>query len=97
MTDDINKLPITLTLDVNRINVILRSLGKHPFDEINVLIKTITEQGEEQIREWQRAMAEIAANNAAAEELPSEEVIEKIETDLDQIVQDESVLDEVVA
>ena len=97
MTDDINTLPITLTLDVNRINVILRSLGKHPFDEINVLIKTITEQGEEQIREWQRAMAEIAATKADEEELSTEEVVEEITTDLDQIVQDESVLDEVVA
>lgn len=97
MNDDINTLPITLTLDVNRINVILRSLGKHPFDEINELIKTITQQGEEQILEWRQAIAEIAATKMNSEEPSVEEIVEEIKTDLDQIIVDESILDEVVA
>lgn len=56
---DINTLPITLTLNVNSVNVILRSLGKHPFDEINELIKLITRQGEEQIIEWRQTIAKL--------------------------------------
>lgn len=55
--NDINTFPITLQLDVNKINVILRSLGKHPFDEIASLINLIKSQGEEQIAAYQRQQA----------------------------------------
>lgn len=40
---------ITLNLTVNEVNVILRSLGKHPFEEIAQLIQNIKEQGEAQL------------------------------------------------
>lgn len=40
---------IVLNLNVNEVNVILRSLGKHPFDEIAGLIQKIREQGEAQL------------------------------------------------
>ena len=75
--NDISTFPITLTLDVNRINVILRSLGKHPFDEIAELINLIKQQGEKQIVEYQRRMAEEAA--AATEQEVDVEVTEEAE------------------
>ena len=40
---------INLTLNVAEVNVILRSLGKHPFEEIAQLIQKIKEQGESQL------------------------------------------------
>jgi hypothetical protein len=61
--NDINTFPITLQLDVNKINVILRSLGKHPFDEIAGLIELIKNQGEEQIVAYQQQRAEQVAVN----------------------------------
>ena len=40
---------IKLELTVNEVNAILRSLGKHPFDEIASLIVKIKQQGEPQV------------------------------------------------
>jgi hypothetical protein len=40
---------INLTLTVNETNMILRSLGKHPFEEVAALIQKIKTQGEKQI------------------------------------------------
>lgn len=40
---------LTINLTVNEVNVILRSLGKHPFEEIAQLIQNIKEQGEAQL------------------------------------------------
>lgn len=40
---------INLTLTVAEVNVILRSLGKHPFEEIAQLIQRIKDQGESQL------------------------------------------------
>ena len=65
--NDINTFPITLQLDVNKINVILRSLGKHPFDEIASLINLIKSQGEEQIVAYQQQAAAQAANEQEVE------------------------------
>jgi hypothetical protein len=42
---------INLNLTVAEVNVILRSLGKHPFEEIAVLIAKIKQQGESQLQE----------------------------------------------
>lgn len=42
---------INLELSVNEVNVILRSLGKHPFEEIAALIAKIKQQGESQLAE----------------------------------------------
>jgi hypothetical protein len=44
---------LQLELTVAEINVILRSLGKHPFDEIAMLIQKIKSQGEAQLKEMQ--------------------------------------------
>ena len=44
---------IKLDLTVNEVNVILRSLGKHPFEEIAALIQKIKTQGEAQLAELQ--------------------------------------------
>jgi hypothetical protein len=46
---------INLELTVAEVNVILRSLGKHPFEEIAVLIQKIKAQGETQLAEMQAA------------------------------------------
>lgn len=48
---------ITLELSVEEVNVILRVLGRMPFDEVFPLISKIKTQGEEQV----------AANNAEQE------------------------------
>lgn len=58
-----------LELTVGEINAILRSLGKHPFDEISALIGKIKAQGEAQLNEI------AAAQQAAAPEAekPAEE------------------------
>lgn len=40
---------INLTLNVAEVNVILRSLGKHPFEEIAQLVQKIKDQGESQL------------------------------------------------
>lgn len=42
---------IKLELTVDEVNVILRSLSKHPFDEVVTLINKIKEQGEPQVVE----------------------------------------------
>jgi hypothetical protein len=43
-------VPIHLELNVAEVNVILRSLGKHPFEEIAALIGKIKAQGETQLK-----------------------------------------------
>ena len=49
---------IELELTVPEVNVILRSLGKHPFEEIAALIQKIKAQGEAQLAEVQVGAAE---------------------------------------
>lgn len=56
---------IKLELTVDEVNAILRSLGKHPFEEIALLINKIKEQGEPQVAEMAKAQ-EAAATEAAA-------------------------------
>ena len=46
---------LTIELTLTEINMILASLGKHPFDEISQLIGKIRSQGEEQISALQAA------------------------------------------
>jgi hypothetical protein len=59
---------IQLELSVNEINVVLRSLGKHPFEEIAQLIAKIKDQGEAQLKELQATQqAEAPAETPAAE------------------------------
>lgn len=42
-------MDINLTLTVDEVNVILASLGKHPFDQIAALMQKIKAQGEPQV------------------------------------------------
>lgn len=46
---------ITLELTLNEINMILASLGKHPFDEVVALVSKIRTLGEAQIKALQEA------------------------------------------
>ena len=50
-------MAIKLELEVQEVNTILRSLGKHPFDEIAALITKIKQQGEAQLAEQEKAQA----------------------------------------
>ena len=56
-------MSIKLDLTVDEVNTILRSLGRHPFDEIAALIAKVKQQGEAQLVEQQAA--EKAAQPAA--------------------------------
>ena len=49
---------LSIELTVAEVNVILRSLGKHPFEEIAALIQKIKQQGEVQLVEMQQGQAE---------------------------------------
>jgi hypothetical protein len=49
---------LNLELTVAEVNVILRSLGKHPFEEIATLIQKIKQQGEVQLAEMQQGQTE---------------------------------------
>ena len=51
-------LELNLSLSIAEINVVLRSLGKHPFEEIAALIQKIKQQGEVQLAEMQQGQAE---------------------------------------
>ena len=48
-------MAIKLELEVNEVNVILRTLGRHPFDEIASLVTKIKQQGEAQLAEQEAA------------------------------------------
>ena len=56
---------IKLELTVDECNMILRVLGKHPFEEVVAVINRIKEQGEPQV-----AAADKATAPAAPAELP---------------------------
>jgi uncharacterized protein YeeX (DUF496 family) len=59
---------IKLELTIEEVNTILRSLGKHPFEEIVALIGKIKQQGEPQVDEIIR---QAEAAKAASAELPA--------------------------
>lgn len=61
-------MAIKLELEVNEVNLVLRSLGKHPFDEIAALIGKIKTQGEAQLA----AQAPQEAAEPASAEAPTE-------------------------
>ena len=52
---------IKLELSIEEVNAILRSLGKHPFDEIAALISKIKNQGEPQVAEMVKTQQTPAA------------------------------------
>ena len=49
---------IKLELSIEEVNTILRTLGKHPFEEVVLLINKIKQQGEPQVAEMQKQAAE---------------------------------------
>lgn len=56
---------IKLELTVEEVNVILRTLGKHPFEEVVALIGKIKSQGDPQVAELIK-QAEIAKGELPA-------------------------------
>lgn len=62
MGETVNEIKLELTIDET--NLILRTLGKHPFEEVVALINKIKEQGEPQVAAQQAAAA-------AAEPVPA--------------------------
>jgi len=50
---NVNDVMLNLELNVGEVNMILASLGKHPFDEVVALVSKIKQQGEAQIQELQ--------------------------------------------
>jgi len=60
---DITQIPITLTMTVGHVNVILAALGKLPHDEVNEMVVGIRRVALEQIQEHQqqKAQAEVLA------------------------------------
>ena len=57
---------IKLDLTIDEVNVILRSLGKHPFEEIANLIVKIKQQGEQQFEEIVRQAEATKGENPQA-------------------------------
>jgi hypothetical protein len=57
---------IKLELSIDDCNMILRVLGKHPFEEVVAVINKIKQQGEPQVVALEAEAAE-AAKNAPAE------------------------------
>lgn len=57
---NINEQDIILNIEMSvaEVNVVLRSLGKHPFEEIAALIQKIKQQGEIQLAELKAGSAE---------------------------------------
>ena len=56
---------IKLELSIDEVNIILRSLGKHPFDEIAALIMKIKQQGEPQVAEIAKQVEALKETEAA--------------------------------
>jgi hypothetical protein len=59
---------IKLELEINEVNAILRTLGKHPFDEVVALINKIKQQGDPQAEQLAAASS---AELPAAPEAPA--------------------------
>jgi hypothetical protein len=56
---------IKLELSIDEVNIILRSLGKHPFDEIAALIMKVKQQGEPQVAEIAKQVEALKQDSAA--------------------------------
>ena len=57
---------IKLELSIDEVNIILRSLGKHPFDEIAALIMKVKQQGEPQVAEIAKQVEALKETEVAA-------------------------------
>jgi len=58
---------IKLELTVEETNMILRTLGKHPFEDVVALINKIKQQGEPQVAAMAEAEAKEKESNTAKE------------------------------
>ena len=58
---------IKLELTIDECNMILRTLGKHPFEEVITVINKIKQQGEPQVQAMEAEAAKTAAELPAAE------------------------------
>jgi len=58
---------IKLELSIDDCNMILRVLGKHPFEEVVAVINKIKAQGEPQVQAMEAEAAKAAAELPAAE------------------------------
>ena len=56
---------IKLELTIEEVNIILRTLGKHPFDEVVTLIGKIREQGQPQAEALAKEQAAATTSPAA--------------------------------
>jgi hypothetical protein len=56
---------IKLELSIDEVNIILRTLGKHPFDEVVMLISKIKDQGEPQALEIAKQLEAAKAETTA--------------------------------
>lgn len=66
-----NSMSIKLDLTLEEVNIVLRTLGKHPFEEVAALVGKIRAQGEPQAIEQAKA-AEAAKAAQAAPAVESE-------------------------
>ena len=57
---------IKLELTIDEVNMVLRTLGKHPFEEVVALVGKIKSQGDPQVDEIVKAEQEKAAALPAA-------------------------------
>jgi len=57
---------IKLELTIEEVNMILRTLGKHPFEEVVLLINKIKQQGEPQVAEIQKQLEAVNQQAPAA-------------------------------
>jgi len=67
MSNDLN-----FTLTVDEVNMVLRVLGKHPFEDVVLLINKIKQQGEPQVAAMQEADAKKAESQEVTEAVASE-------------------------
>ena len=65
MSEQAQQLTIKLELNIDEVNAILASLGKHPFESIFMLVQKIQQQGSAQVQ-----AAEAAANAATSTVAP---------------------------
>jgi len=57
---------IKLELTIDEVNMILRTLGKHPFEEVVALVSKIKQQGDPQVDELVKAAQAAQAEQPAA-------------------------------
>lgn len=77
------EVPITLTLNIREVNLILGALGSLPYTDVNHIITAIQSAGLQQMQEAERKHAASLEWDKAANEIKTnvEEAIQKCQTD----------------